>query len=95
MCQRDPADPTSVPVTLDDSQCTQEQPDTHMVCRLDPCADGSNAHRMVEVEVGSCIVSSGCVCLYIYMCVCVCVCVCVSECVGAVSYTHLRAHETA
>ena len=34
-----------------------------------------------------------CVCVYV-LCVCgVCVCVCV--CVCAVSYTHLRAHETA
>ncbi|KAK7105062.1 hypothetical protein V1264_019683 [Littorina saxatilis] len=53
-CQRDPADPTSVPVTVDDSLCTLEQPDASMVCRLDPCPDGSNWARpgTVEVEVG-------------------------------------------
>ena len=60
LCQRDPADPTSVPVTVDDALCTQDQPDTRLACRLDPCPDGSNAHGMVQVEVGSCTVSSEC-----------------------------------
>ncbi|XP_070180043.1 papilin-like isoform X2 [Littorina saxatilis] len=50
-CQRDPADPTSVPVTVDDSLCTLEQPDASMVCRLDPCPDGSNWARPGTVEV--------------------------------------------
>ena len=44
---------------MDDSQCTEDQPDTRRVCRLDPCPDGSNAHGMVQVEVGSCMLSSG------------------------------------
>ena len=33
-----------------------------------------------------------CMCVFVYMTVHMCVCVCV--CVCAVSYTHLRAHET-
>ena len=40
-----------------------------------------------------CVCVRVCVCVCVYVCVwCVCVCVCV--CVCAVSYTHLRAHET-
>ena len=43
----------------------------------------------VCVCVCVCVCESVCLCVRIRMCVCVCVCVC------AVSYTHLRAHETA
>ncbi|KAK7505517.1 hypothetical protein BaRGS_00003262, partial [Batillaria attramentaria] len=49
-CQQDPSDPTRTPVQVDDSLCNQEQPDTTMTCRLDPCPDGSNAEILVEVE---------------------------------------------
>ena len=53
-----------------------------------------------------CVCVCVCVCARAFMCVCVCVracmrvfvcvyvCVCVRICVYAVSYTHLRAHET-
>ena len=48
------------------------------------------ARAYVFVCVRACVFVRVCVCAR--MCLCVCVCVCVSVC--AVSYTHLRAHET-
>ena len=44
------------------------------------------------MHVCACACVCVCTCVCVYMCVCVCVRVCV--CVCAVSYTHLRAHET-
>ena len=58
----------------------------------------------VSVSVSMCVSVSECLCLCVCVCVsvsvCLCLCVsvhvsvCVCQCVCAVSYTHLRAHET-
>ena len=57
----------------------------HMVC----------VFLCVCVYVSECMWVSVCACVCACMCVCVCVCMCVCVCVCTVSYTHLRAHETA
>ena len=48
----------------------------------------------VCVRACVCVCVRACVRVCVCVSVCVCVCVCVSVCVCAVSYTHLRAHET-
>ena len=52
------------------------------------------AHMMCTLCVCAFVYARTCVCVCVCVCVCLCVCVCVCVYVCAVSYTHLRAHET-
>ena len=69
--------------------CSVEMANTHLLVFVFVCCVGQVRAGKAFTTTRVCV----CVCVCVRACVCVFVCVCVRAC--SVSYTHLRAHETA